>query len=309
MAVKFRDYYEILGVSRTASQEEIRRAYRALARKHHPDVNQGDSAAEDRFKEVNEAYEVLKDPEKRKRYDALGANWKAGQEFTPPPGFTGFGGGGHHTGPQGFNFGGFSDFFESIFGGQFTGDGRPGGPRMHMRGATDPRMGGFGAGFEPQPEEYEVEVPLRHVLEGGTIGIQLNGRNLTVKVPKGIAEGKKIRLAGAGVSGGDLLLRVRYGADDYYRIEGDALVVEARISAPQAALGAKLPVQTPDGTISLTIPPGSSSGRRLRLRGHGLPQGAGGVRGDLLVQIMVTVPATLSEEQRRLYEALRKLDA
>lgn len=307
MAVKFRDYYEILGVGRKASAEEIRRAYRQLARKHHPDVNKGDPGAEERFKEVNEAYEVLKDPEKRRQYDALGSNWKMGQEFRPPPGYKGGFEGGR---PQGFNFGGFSDFFEALFGARAAG---AGGPRMNPQGAGYAESPfGFG-GQMGQPEaETILDVPMSTIVNGGTMKIQLSVpgrgiRNFDVRIPKGIAEGKKIRLAGEGPDGGNVIMQIRYASDSSYRVEGDNLVTDLRVSPADAALGTKLPVQTPRGSLAITIPPGSSSGRRLRLRGQGLER-ATGEAGDLLVQIMIAVPEKLTPEQREAYEKLKKVE-
>ncbi|MCC5875715.1 MAG: DnaJ domain-containing protein [Candidatus Sumerlaeia bacterium] len=305
MSVKFRDYYEILGVKRNATAEEIRRAYRDLARKFHPDVNKNDPKAEEKLKEVNEAYEVLKDKEKRRKYDALGANWKNGQEFRPPPGY------GQTAG--GFNFGGFSDFFEAVFGGR-----GPGGQARQDRPASPfgnmPPGGGFHyqGDFAPEVSEAEVSVPLDLVVEGGTLSIVVGAaghqtRKLDVRIPKGIAEGKKLRLAGQGEGGGDLILKINYGPGQKYKYENGVLLVEARVPPSTAALGGKATVPTPDGDISLTIPPGSSSGRRLRLRGKGIGP-ADGKRGDLHVQIMVAVPASLSEEQKGLYEKLAALE-
>jgi curved DNA-binding protein len=283
MAVKFRDYYEVLGVGRGADAEEIRRAYRQLARKHHPDVSKGDRSSEDKFKEINEAYEVLKDPEKRRKYDALGANWKAGDQFNGGSPFNGAGG-------SGFNFGGFSDFFSAMFGNQ---------------GQGPPRGAPAGTGMEA--EEVELRVPISTVVNGGVLGIRYNGRSFDVRIPKGIAEGKKIRLAGEGSGGADVLLQIRYADDEHYRVEDDTLVTDARISPATAALGGRVPVATPEGEINLTIPAGSSSGKRLRLRGMGLPRPAGD-RGDLLVEVVIAIPVTLSEEQRSLYEQLQKLE-
>lgn len=322
--MKYRDYYEVLGVSRSASAEEIRRAYRKLARKHHPDVNKNDPKAEERFKEVNEAYEVLKDADRRKQYDALGSNWKQGQDFRPPPGWggaQGFPGGGAGRSAGGFNFGGFSDFFDAMFGG----GGRGGNVRYEFRGAPGgggaQGFSGFGgggnpfAGFEeqhaPQATEATVDIPISTVLAGGQISIGLNlpgrgVRNYDVRVPKGIAEGKKIRLAGEGEDGGDLLLKVRYAPDSQYRIEGHNVIVDARVTPAEAALGGKVSVNTPGGAVNMTVPPGTSSGKRLRIRGQGLPKGDGS-QGDLLVQVMITVPATLSARERELYEELAKL--
>lgn len=307
MSVKFRDYYEILGVARDATAEQIRSSYRKLARKHHPDVNKDDPKAEERLKEVNEAYEVLKDPEKRRKYDALGANWKNGQEFRPPPGFGGFAGGGS---AGGFSFGGgFSDFFEAIFGNRFAGGATGGGARPF----GSPMGGGYTyeGSFAGDATEADVNVPLDTVVEGGRIQISVSippqgPRTLEVRIPKGIAEGKKIRLSGQGEDGADLHLKIKYAPGEKYRMDGDHLVVDARVSPATAALGGKVTVPTPDGEISLTVPPGSPSGRRLRVRGKGLPNDKGR-RGDLLVQIMITVPSELKPEERELYEKLAAL--
>lgn len=313
MSVKFQDYYEILGVPRGASAEDIRKAYRTLARKYHPDVNK-EAHAEERFKKVNEAYEVLKDPEKRKRYDALGANWKAGQEFRPPPGFEGatfnFGGGGRGA-P-----GGFSDFFEALFGGGLGeafagargGRARAGSPFQGFG------MGDFGGGFEAGPGafggdvEADIEVPLDRIVQGGQMSVRLaqpgqQPRTYDIRIPKGIAAGRKIRLAGQGSGGGDLFLTVRYAADPRFVVEGHDVIAEARVTPWEAALGAKVPVETLDGRMAVTIPAGSSSGRRLRLRGHGLPTPDGG-RGDLLVRVMVCVPEQPNDKERELFEKL-----
>ncbi len=306
MSVKFKDYYEVLGVSRSATAEEIRRAYRQLARKHHPDTNK-DPGAEEKCKEINEAYEVLKETEKRKKYDTLGANWKNGQDFTPPPGWQ------SHSGGEGFNFGGFSDFFEAFFGG--GGGGANGGRRTTYRSPgfqQDPFGGGFGGqGFGGQPEasEAEVQVPLDRVIHGGVQKIALNipgrgTRTFDVKIPKGIAEGKKIRLAGEGPNGADIHLKVKYDpAGSAFRIDGVNLITDACISPATAALGGKATVQTPDGAISMKIPAGTSSGRKLRVRGKGLRAG-----GDLLVQVMIKVPSQLSDAERELYEKLKGLE-
>lgn len=308
MAVKFQDYYETLGVGRDATAEQIRKAYRTLARKHHPDVNQGDKSSEEKFKRINEAYEVLKDPEKRQRYDQLGANWKAGQEFRPPPGFTGRSA---NFGPGGFGGTGFSDFFESLFGAAgaqaFGGPGR--GARPTGFGGVN--MGGFeaGPGAFSGDVESEIEVPVDKIVTGGqmSVRISLDGgapRSYDIRIPKGIAEGKKIRLAGQGQAGGDLFLTVKYARDGRYAVEGSDLIVDARVTPWEAALGGKVPVETPEGRLNVTLPAGSSSGRRLRVPGHGLPTGEGAMRGDLLVRVMVCVPTTLTKAEE---ELLRKL--
>lgn len=312
--MKFKDYYDSLGVSRTSSAEEIRRAYRQLARKYHPDTNKTDPKAEEKFKEINEAYEVLKDPDKRKRYDALGANWKAGQDFRPPPGWENMSGG-----RTGFDFGGFSDFFEALFGGR-------GGSRVHMRsGPGGAPPGGMNFGFEEfmgggggrpggiPATEAVLDVSLNDVLQGGKVSVTLNlstrgPRSYDITIPKGIQEGKKIKLAGEGENGGDLLIKVRYAQDRRWRVEDSNIVVDAEVTPSEAALGAKVGVEAPDGKLSLAVPAGSNSGRRLRVRGHGLPKPSGG-RGDLLVQVMITVPQELTDRQRELFEQLKEAGA
>lgn len=293
MAVGFRDYYEVLGVPRGASDEEIRSAYRKLAREYHPDVNK-DPGAEDRFKEVSEAYEVLRDPEKREKYERLGANWKAGEDVS---GASGFGGGASGFGDgagQGFGDGaGFSDFFESFFGGR--------------RGAS----GGFeGFSMRGGDQEATIEVSLEEAARGGKQRISLaDGRDFEVQIPPGVRDGQKIRLAGQGGEGasggpaGDLYLRVRIKRHPRFRREDDDLVVEIPVAPWEAALGATVPVPTLNGSAKVKVPAGSSSGRRLRLRGEGMP-GPGGRKGDLYASVRVVVPKALEKRERELFEEL-----
>ena len=319
MAVKFRDYYEILGVSRTTPQDDIQKAYRKLARKYHPDVNK-DAGAEDKFKELNEAYEVLRDPEKRKKYDQLGANWKAGQEFTPPPGWDGahFDFGGARGGGGGMSD--FSDFFESLFGG--AGEARGG------RGFR-----GFGGGRAAnlrrrgQDHEAEIELTLSELVQGGTRKIDLaahvpqpDGRvrmerqSYDVTIPKGIADGSRIRLAGQGSPGigggeaGDLFLKVRLRSDARFSVEGHHLRTTLPLAPWEAALGAEVRVETLDGKVTVTVPPGSQSGQALRLRGKGLPKRAGEA-GDLFVALKIVVPKSMTPRERELYESLARESA
>jgi curved DNA-binding protein len=323
MAVAFRDYYDVLGVPRDASDEDIRRAYRKLARENHPDVNK-DPAAEDRFKEVSEAYEVLRDPEKRERYDRLGANWKAGQDVSGAEGFD-FdefarrqgGGGGGARGPRGGGFedvrfdfggagggdfggGGFSDFFEGLFGGR----GAAGGGRR--RGGFEGFDGFSGRGVD---QEATLELPLEEAASGGRRRISLDGRDYEVDIPPGVRDGQRIRLAGEGAPGpgggppGDLLLRVRVRPHPRFDVEGSDLFAELPVAPWEAALGATVPMRTLDGTVRVRVPAGSSSGRRLRLRGEGLPDGRGG-RGDLYATVMIDVPRTLTPEEREAFERL-----
>jgi curved DNA-binding protein len=306
--VGFRDYYEVLGVPRGASEDEIRSAYRKLARTHHPDVSR-EPGAEDRFKEVSEAYEVLRDPEKRERYDRLGANWKAGEDVSGAEGFGGrqggFAGGGFGQGQGGFGdmrveFGdgnGFSEFFESLFGGG--------------RGPGPGRAGGF-EGFSGRggDQEATLEVSLQEAAHGGRRKISLgDGRDYEVNIPAGVRDGQRIRLAGEGGRGagggpaGDLFLRVRIKPDRRFRLEGDDLTVELPVAPWEAALGAGVEVPTLDGQARVKVPAGSSSGRRLRLKGEGMP-GAGNRRGDLFAIVRIVVPKKLSKRERELFEQL-----
>jgi len=284
MPVAYRDYYETLGVSRDASTDEIRTAYRRLARQYHPDVNK-DPDAEERFKEISEAYEVLRDPEKRERYDRLGANWKAGEDVSGTEGFSdsGFGGFGSDGGSfrdmrvdfGGGGIGDFSDFFEGIFG-------RRAGP-------------GRAAGFEG----------------GGRRRIALDGHDYEVNIPAGIRDGQRIRLPGEGGQGagggpsGDLFLRVRIRPHPRFHVDGNDLYVELPVTPWEAALGASVSVPTLGGSSLVSVPAGSSSGRRLRLRGQGLPEGGGG-SGDLYAIVEIEVPKRLSRKERQHFEELAK---
>jgi curved DNA-binding protein len=280
LAVGYRDYFEVLGVPRGASDEEIRSAYRKLAREYHPDVNK-DPGAEDRFKEVSEAYEVLRDPEKREKYERLGASWKAGEDVSGASGFSGGDGDG------------FSDFFESFFGGG--------------RGAS---RGFEGFSMRGGDQEATLEVTLGEAARGGKRRISLaDGRDFEVQIPTGVREGQKIRLAGQGGGGasggpaGDLYLRVRIKRHPRFRREDDDLVVEIPVAPWEAALGVTVPVPTLNGSAKVKVPAGSSSGRRLRLRGEGMP-GPGGRKGDLYASIKVVVPKRLEKPERELFEEL-----
>lgn len=301
MAVGYHDYYEALGVPRDASADEIRGAYRKLARENHPDVNK-DPGAADRFKEIAEAYEVLRDPEKRERYDRLGRNWRAGEDVSGAQGFgQGFGdGGGWRDVGVDFGEGGdFSDFFEDLFGARR----RAGGAR---RGA-----GGFG-GMAMRGADHEavLDLTLEEAAAGGSRHITLgDGRGYDVTIPAGARDGQRIRLAGEGGPGvdggpsGDLFLRVRIAPHPRFRVEGRDLHVDLPVSPSEAALGARVPVPTLTGTARVRVPAGSSTGRRLRLRGEGMPT-AGGRHGDLYAHVQVMVPKKLDEHQRELYEQL-----
>jgi curved DNA-binding protein len=297
MPVAFRDYYESLGVPRDASPEEIRRAYRALARKHHPDVNR-EAGAEDRFKEISEAYEVLRDPDKRARYDQLGANWRAGQDVSGDPGFggyegfDGFGGDGVRV-----DFGGddFSDFFSGLFNRRARTQRSNGSERFSRRGAD---------------QEAVLELSLEEVAAGGKRRISLaDGRDFEVNVPQGVRDGQRIRLAGEGEVGvgggpaGDMFLRVRIRPHPRFRVDGRDLHTDLPVTPWEAALGATVDVRTLTGSARVRVPTGSSSDRRLRLRGEGLPD-AQSRRGDLYAVVKIRVPRTLSDEERELFEQL-----
>lgn len=316
MAAQFREYYETLGVSKTATADEIKSAFRKLARKHHPDLAKDKKAAEEKFKEINEAYEVLSDPEKRKKYDEYGSNWQhAGNGFSPPPGGAGgrggnggFGGGSYGGGDSSdFHFGGtgYSDFFEQFFG--------------TRRG----RGYGGGADFEETPQrgrdvEADILVTLEEALHGATRQISFRKGNspdvqtYTVKIPKGVREGQRIRLAGQGGSGGargesgDLYLRVKLQQHPDYRFEGADIYHEADVPAWQAVLGGELTIPTPDGRAKLKIPAGTKNGRQFRIPGCGLP-GKNGDRGDFYAVVEIEIPDSLTPEQKALWEELAKL--
>jgi curved DNA-binding protein len=320
MAVGYRDYYDALGVSRDASTDEIRAAYRKLARQNHPDVNK-DPDAQDRFKEISEAYEVLRDEDKRKAYDRFGENWKAGQDVS-----SGFGGGarpGGGGGPAGGPFGGngpdgfegfsgfgtggaadgdFSDFFESLFGG---GRGSRAGGRRRRGGGED------GFSLRGGDQEATIDLTMEEAFQGGTRHFQLSdGRDYEVTIPPGVREGQRIRLAGEGGPGvgggpsGDLFLRVHLLPHPRFRLKGRDVEADLPVTPWEAALGATVPVALLDGgTARVKVKGGSSSGTRLRLKGEGWPDAQGG-RGDLYAVVKIMVPKKLSKRERELYEEL-----
>lgn len=342
MAVKFRDYYEVLGVPRTASEKEIKDAYRKLARKYHPDLHTGKDKkqAEEKFKEINEANEVLGDPKKRAKYDRFGPQWKEGMEYQPPPP-----GAGRGPSAEEFHFedfegaGGFSDFFESLFGGR-TARGRAG---RRQTGA----QGGFGRTATERPLrggdiESEMELTLEEAAHGTKRRVRLQGqalcpvchgrgidgrqicsrcggtgkvteeKDLTVTIPAGVRDGDRIRLAGQGEPGegggppGDLFIRVKLLPHPKFTLVDNHLQTEVEITPWEAVLGGEVRVQTLDGDVMLKIPPGSRGGQQLRLRGKGFPSKGGG-KGDLYVRLIINVPPKITPEERRLYEELARL--
>jgi len=303
----FQDYYKIMGVERDATQDEIKRAYRKLARKYHPDVSK-ETDAEQRFKEVGEAYEALKDPEKRAAYDQLGANWKAGQDFDPPPnwdaGFE-FNGGGYTSGDASS----YSDFFESLFG----------------RGDFGTQQGGHGqSGFRTRGEDHHAKIliDIEDAYQGAKRSIVLQSpeldstghvvnqqRTLYVKIPKGVKQGQRIRLTGQGSAGmgkgpsGDLYLEIEFNPHNLYRVEGHDVYLELPLTPWEAALGATVKVNTPAGAVDLKIAAGTVTGRKMRLKGRGIPSKT---PGDLYVMPIVTLPPADSDKAKECYKKMEQ---
>jgi curved DNA-binding protein len=302
----YKDYYEIMGMKRDASQDDIKRAYRKLARKYHPDVSK-EANAEALFKDLGEAYAVLKDPEKRAAYDELGANWKAGQDFQPPPnwdaGFEFSGNGG-----RGESFSTNSDFFETLFG--------------HGAGSAraDRGRGGFNA--KGQDHHAKVLIDLEAAYRGATREITLRTpevdsgghvttkqRTLSVKIPKGVKQGQRIRVSGHGSPGlgsgppGDLYLEIEFNPHKIYRVEGRDVYFELPVTPWEAALGASVKAPTPEGPVDLKIPAGTTTGRKMRLRKRGIP---GEPPGDLYVTLAITLPAADSDVAKELYRKMEK---
>jgi curved DNA-binding protein len=337
-AVKFRDYYEVLGVSRQAGDVEIKKAFRKLARQYHPDVAKDKKAAEEKFKELNEAYEVLSDPAKRKKYDELGSNWKQGAEFRPPPGWEqAFGGGGFggrpgRGGGHEFRFGGtgFSDFFEQLFG-------------SRGRGSGFEPTGGFeeeAASERGADIEGDILVTLDESLRGAVraVTVRFNAvcdrcqgsgvwrqgacpqcegtgqtaraENHKVKIPAGVMAGQRLRIPGRGAAGvgegeaGDLFLRVRFARHPDFDVQQGNLFHELDLAPWEAVLGASVSVPTLEGAVNIRVPPGTQTGHRLRVRGRGL--GKEGQRGDLFVVIRVQVPDHVGAAEKELWEKLAR---
>ncbi|MFT3755980.1 MAG: DnaJ C-terminal domain-containing protein [Pseudoxanthomonas sp.] len=294
--MEFKDYYAILGVEPSAGDAEIKTAYRRLARKYHPDVSK-EAGAEEKFKAINEAYEALRDPPKRKAYDQLRAQGYRDGETIRQPGFGPGGPGGDFDGVDfseifgnaGGGGGGFSDFFENLFGGR-----RPAG---HGAGRAQPR------GMD---QRARFAVPLQAVHDGGSVRINLGGRQLDVRVPKGIRPGQAIRLAGQGSGGGNLLLEVEYAAHPQFEVDGRNILHTLPVTPWQAALGATLSVPTLGGPVEVKVPADSDAGRKLRLRGRGLPGSGSTPAGDQIIELEITAPRAANDAQRDAYREMAK---
>ncbi len=314
--VKYKDYYEILGVTRSSTEKEIKTAFRRLARKYHPDTNKNNKDAEEKFKEINEAYEVLGDSEKRKRYDTLGNNFRGGNDFTPPPGFD-----------FGFNFNDgftqtqtytntqetpFSEFFEMLFGEKFKTRTSQFEDRF-----TDTRSRPQGK-RKGEDHQINLELSLEEAYKGTIrkLDISVPGRDtkrLEVKIPPNVRENSKIRMAAQGLHGkhggptGDLYLVVKLKPHVFFKLDGDDIHSEVNISPPDAVLGTEIEIPTLDGPVKMVIPAGAQNDKVLRLRSKGLPHQKKEGRGDQFVKIKITIPPIISEEEKKLYQELAKL--
>ncbi len=303
--MEFKDYYQIMGVKRDATQDEIKRAYRKLARKYHPDVSK-EPDAEVRFKEVGEAYEVLKDPEKRAAYDQLGANWKAGQDFRPPPDWdAGFE---FHGGDfAGSDAAGFSDFFESLFGHGFAAGGAGGHAAYHAHG--EDAHAKVLIDLEDAYQGATRTLTLQHTELGADGRPQVKKRTLNARIPRGVRQGQLIRLAGQGGAGmgkgkaGDLYLEVEFRPHPFYHVEGRDVFLDLPVAPWEAALGATVKAPTPTGAVDLKVPAGSTGGRKLRLKGRGIP---GATPGDLYVVLQLTLPPADTAAAKAAYREMEQ---
>ncbi len=308
--MKFKDYYETLGIARTATQDEIKRAYRKLARKYHPDLSKLPDA-EARFKELNEANEALKDPEKRAAYDQMGQRFQAGQDFEPPPGwdqgfeFRGRGAGGE-SGPGGADFDP-SDFFEALFGRQ-AGRGRAR-PRADLHVQGEDHHAKVVIDLEDAYRGAQRSIGLRVPVVDAEGHVSLQERRLDVNIPKGIRAGQHLRLAGQGAPGaggappGDLFLEIAFNPHSRYRVDGRDVYLDLQLAPWEAALGATVDVATPEGSVQLTVPAGSAAGKKLRLKGKGIPSQP---RGDLYAVLAIALPPAQGQAATDAYAAMAK---
>ena len=320
--MNYRDYYQTLGVSKTATQEEIKKTYRKLARKYHPDLNPGDKTSEEKFKEINEAYEVLSDPAKREKYDHFGSSWQQyertggrPEDFDWSQWTSGRPGGGSSGRPMtqedlermfggSGGLGGFSDFFEILFGN--LGGQRRGGTGTRERPARQVRG---------RDSEQTVRISLEDAFRGATVSLQWeDGRRIDAKIPPGVKTGSRVRFGGQGeaVTGGgqagDLYLNIEVLPNAAFERDGDDLKVNVPVDLYTAVLGGKVTVSTLDRSVELTVPPETNSGKVFRLRGLGMPKlKSPQERGNLYATVQVQIPQKLNEEERKLFEQLYAL--
>lgn len=328
--MEYKDYYKTLGVSKNASQDEIKKAYRKLANKYHPDKNPNDKRSEDKFKEIGEAYEVLGDPEKRKKYDRLGANWKqyeqagygeeGGFDWSRFGGRSGRSGSGFHfegdLNDMGDMFGGgsgFSDFFKAFFGDM--GSSRAGGfGSQNDFGAGTTFGSSRKTGFRGQDYQTEMEISLYEAYHGTTRILNVDGNKLRVKVKPGTYDGQELRIKGKGGKGykdgepGDIYIKIKVARDNHFTVKGNDLVKELPVDLYTAVLGGKVQVETFEGKVNLTIPKGAQSGKTLRLKGKGMPvYGKSGSHGDMFIKLKVVIPKDLSKEETDLFKQLQEI--
>lgn len=316
--MEYRDYYQILNIKKSASQDEIKKAYRKLAREYHPDVNPDDPNAEEKFKDINEAYQVLSDADKREKYDRFGSQWKQYQQTggrAEDFDWSQWAAQGQRGGPQyrtvtqeefeqmfGGGLGGFSDFFETLFGG--------------VTGARSSRRAPGGASYQRmqrgQDIEHTVEITLEEAFRGTTRLLTFeDGRRIEATIPPGVKTGSKIRLSGQGGGGtsgsGDLFLRIKVQTHSKFKREGDQLRVEQPVDFFTALLGGEVTVDTLDKAVKLTVPPETDSGKTFRLKGLGMPKlGSHNQRGDLYAEVAVQVPKNLTADQKAQFKALQE---
>lgn len=304
--MEYKDYYKTLGVDKKASEEDIKKAYRKLAVKYHPDKNPGNKGAETRFKEIAEAYEVLKDPEKRKKYDQLGANWKHYQHAGGDGG--GFDWSQYASGPQGqrhtyyegdindfFGGGDFSDFFQTIFGGGFGGK----------------RAGKTGRTHQGQDIHADIRISLEDAFSGGPKILNINGEKIRIKLKPGVQDGQTLRVKGKGVSAGgprgDLYLQIHIDPHPRYQRKDDDLYADLPLDIYTAVLGGKVTINTLHRPVNLNIPGGTANGKVLRIKGKGMPSKASHTYGDLYVTVNVLIPTDLSDQETTLFKQLKAM--
>lgn len=310
--MEYKDYYKVLGVDRKATPDEIKKAYRKLAMKYHPDRNKDNKQAEEKFKDINEANEVLSDPKKRERYDQLGSSYQQWQQRGGNPGnfnwnewYASQGGRGQQVNPDDFGdiFGGFSDFFRVIFGGMPV-SGRTQTRRPGMQQTTQART--------PANYQHKVQITLEEAYNGTQRLLQINDRRIEVKIPAGAKNGTKVRVAGAGPvnpygQGSDIYLVIELLPHTRFKVSGSDLTTEVKIDYLTAVLGGSVTVNTLSGDVMLTIPPGTQPGQKFRLSGRGMPVlKSSQTYGNLYVQVKVELPKKLTDEQRKMFEELRK---